>query len=69
MMGSEEFRAIERTQHSLLASGWAVRTKNLVLDLRVADLGGQLFLRRTGDQQQQAVVQILHSRKMPKALV
>jgi len=35
------------------------RAEDFVLDLEVADLRGQLFLRRTGDQQQQGVVQIL----------
>jgi len=46
-----------------------LRPQNLVFDLEVADLRGQLFLGGSGDQQQQAVVQILHRDILPKSLI
>ena len=46
-----------------------LRSQDLVLDLQVPDVASQLFLRRTGNQKQQTVVEILHRDKISKVLV
>src|SRR4051812_27072158 len=42
--------------------------ENLILDLQVGDLAGQLFARGAGDQQQESVVDVPHGRSRLKWL-